>query len=286
MLDFIKELLASLKKTSTERISNPFYGVFIFTWLAFNWEAVAIIFFSDLPMQERVRFINSAYPLMYILPFISAVILTLVLPWCTEKVTYFQSRFLSRTSSLLAIRRKKMLIADISVERFRAKKDVTYDRHKVNAQKEIQDMKEAIITSTERTGELTKELDDAKITIEILNRKIFSEKSALDEALRRNNVDSLQSLENNNSIIANNLNIATQENIKLIEQNNFLNQKLSELGDVKKNLNLTISELSKERSENGRLKNEASNLFSENKTLHIENSDLKSELMELKNVRN
>lgn len=161
MLDFIKELLASLKKTSTERISNPFYGVFIFTWLAFNWEAVAILLFSDLHMQERVRFINSAYPLMYIYPFISSVVLTFILPWCTEKITFFQSKSLSRTSSLLAIRKKKMLTADISVERFRAKKDVAYERYKVGAEKEVQSMKEEITLSTKRTGELTQERDDA-----------------------------------------------------------------------------------------------------------------------------
>jgi len=161
MLDFIKELFASVKKTSTERISNPFYGVFIFTWLAFNWEAVAILLFSDLHMQERVRFINSAYPLMYIYPFISSVVLTFILPWCTEKITFFQSKSLSRTSSLLAIRKKKMLTADISVERFRAKKDVAYERYKVGAEKEVQSMREEITLSTKRTGELTEQRDDA-----------------------------------------------------------------------------------------------------------------------------
>lgn len=161
MLDFIKELLASLKKTSTERISNPLYGVFILTWLAFNWESVAILLFSDLNMQERVRFINSAYPLMHIPPFVASVILTFILPWCTEKITFFQSKSLSRTSSLLAIRKKKMLTADISVERFRAKKDVAYERYKVGAEKEVQSMKEEITLSTKRTGELTQERDIA-----------------------------------------------------------------------------------------------------------------------------
>lgn len=161
MLEFIKEIVASLRKTSTERISNPFYGVFIMTWLAFNWEAVAIILFSDLPMQERVRFINSAYSLIFLYPLLFAIFLTFILPWCTEKITFFQSKSISRTSSLLAIRKKKMLTADISVERFRAKKDVAYERYKVGSEKEIQSMRESIIESTERTGQLTKERDDA-----------------------------------------------------------------------------------------------------------------------------
>lgn len=174
MSDFIKEILSSLKKTSTERISNPFYGVFIVTWLVYNWEGVAIMLFSDMKMQERVRFINSAYPFMYILPFCTAVFLTFVLPWCTEKITFFQSKPLSRTSSLLAIRKKRMLISDISVERYRAKKDVAYERYKVGAEKEVQDMKERIILSTERTGELTASLKESQDQVFKLKKEISS----------------------------------------------------------------------------------------------------------------
>lgn len=59
-----------------------------------------------------------------------------------------------------------MLTADMSVERFRARKDVAYERYKVGSEKEIQSMRESIIESTERTGQLTKERDEAlkKIT--------------------------------------------------------------------------------------------------------------------------
>ncbi|WP_394546899.1 hypothetical protein [Pantoea ananatis] len=172
MSNFFSEILQSLKKTSTERISNPFYGVLIITWLAFNWEAVAILLFSDLKMEERVRFINSAYSLMHLYPFVTAIMLTFLLPWCTEKITYFQSRPIGRTSTLLALRKKKMLIADISVERFRAKKDVAYDRHKVGAEKEVQDMREDIIKSKETTGQLTQELIESKELSSSLYAKI------------------------------------------------------------------------------------------------------------------
>ena len=161
MSNFFSEIIQSLKKTSTERISNPFYGVLIISWLAFNWEAVAILLFSDLKMEERVRFINSAYSLMHLYPFITAIILTFLLPWCTEKITFFQSKPISRTSTLLAIRKKRMLLADISVERFRAKKDVAYERHKAGEEKQIQEMKAAIISSKETTGQLSAELDSA-----------------------------------------------------------------------------------------------------------------------------
>jgi len=172
MSNFFSEIIQSLKKTSTERISNPFYGVLIISWLAFNWEAVAILLFSDLKMEERVRFINSAYSLMHLYPFITAIILTFLLPWCTEKITFFQSKPISRTSTLLAIRKKRMLLADISVERFRAKKDVAYERHKAGEEKQIQDMKAAIISSKETTGQLTADLESSNERIESLIEEV------------------------------------------------------------------------------------------------------------------
>ncbi|WP_272847266.1 hypothetical protein [Pantoea ananatis] len=176
MSNFFSEILQSLKKTSTERISNPFYGVLIFSWITLNWESVSILIFSDLKMQDRVSLINSEYPIKIFWPFIIAVILTFLLPWCTEKVTFFQSKPISRTSTLLAIRRKRMLLADISVERFRAKRDVTYERHKVGAEKEVQEMREAIVLSKETTGQLTDELNKAvqkisELSVELDNSK-------------------------------------------------------------------------------------------------------------------
>jgi len=162
MSDFIKDIIQSLKKTSTERITNPFYGVMIITWLAFNWEAVTILFFSEMNIDARIKFIKVNYPLSIFFPLIVSIILTFLLPWCTEKITYFQSKPLGRTSSLLALRKKKMLQADISVERVRAKKDVEYERYKVGAEKEIQKMRESIIESKETTGRLTQELEEAK----------------------------------------------------------------------------------------------------------------------------
>jgi len=190
MSNFFTEIFQSLKKTSTERISNPFYGVMIITWLAFNWEAVAILFFSDMKMDERVRFINSAYSFMNFYPFITAIFLTFLLPWCTEKITFFQSKPISRTSTLLAIRKKKMLLADISVERFRAKKDVAYERHKAGEEKQIQDMREAIILSKETTGQLNQELDAANKTIiklrDELNKTINDKDSLINLVSDRN----------------------------------------------------------------------------------------------------
>lgn len=79
-----------------------------------------------------------------------------------------------------------MLLADISVERFRAKKDVAYERHKAGEEKQIQDMKAAIISSKETTGQLTAELESASDRIESLElekRRLDVESNDLKEIL-------------------------------------------------------------------------------------------------------
>lgn len=239
MSNFFTEIFQSLKKTSTERISNPFYGVMIITWLAFNWEAMAILLFSDMKMDERVRFINSAYSFMNFYPFITAIILTFLLPWCTEKITFFQSKPISRTSTLLAIRKKKMLLADISVERFRAKKDVAYERHKAGEEKQIQDMREAIISSKETTGQLTEELNTAKQTIEKQQVEI------------RKNI-------NDNIIITNSL---SEKDAQLNSLKNFLNSSKEEskilsskLDSYHSKIEILEKETAAKNSENDKLK--------------------------------
>ncbi|MDH0055764.1 hypothetical protein [Pantoea ananatis] len=192
MSNFFTEILQSIKKTSTERISNPFYGVLIFSWITLNWESVAILIFSDLKMQERVSLINSEYPIKIFWPFVIAVILTFLLPWCTEKITFFQSKPISRTSTLMAIRRKRMLLADISVERFRAKRDVTYERHKVGAEKEVQEMRLAIVSSKEKTGQLTDELNKAVQKISELTADL--DKSITTESLQAKKIEEIHKI--------------------------------------------------------------------------------------------
>lgn len=58
------------------------------------------------------------------------------------------------------------------MERFRAKKDVAYDRYKVGAEKEIQDMKQEISESSIKTGELNNSLLEAQETIKNLKNDL------------------------------------------------------------------------------------------------------------------
>jgi len=172
MWDTIKEIYLSIKKTSTDRIKSPFYGVFILTWLAFNWQPVSILLFSELKMENRIGFINAIYPFKLWLPLGIASLLAYILPIINEKVTFLQSKPISRTAVILAIRKKRALVADISVEKYRAKRDVTYDRHMAGSEKEIQDMREEILTSKERMGQIDAERDSLKESVISLENEL------------------------------------------------------------------------------------------------------------------
>lgn len=179
MWETIKEIYLSVKKTSTDRIKSPFYGVFVLTWLAFNWQPVAVLMFSELKMENRIAYINAVYPFNFVIPLGISACLAYILPIINEKITYLQSRPISRTAVLLSIRAKKALVADISLEKYRAKRDVTYERHVAGAEREIQDMREEIVNSKERVGEMNAQLVE-------LNKKNNELSAFLQESNNRN----------------------------------------------------------------------------------------------------
>jgi len=117
-----------------------------------------------------------------------------------------------------------MLLADISVERFRAKKDVAYERYKAGEEKQIQDMREAIISSKETTGQLTQELSSAKEIIEKQNADLKSLLGAIEinksnitekEDQLKDSSEKLDTLIRNNSDMKSRLDVVSKENQEL-----------------------------------------------------------------------
>lgn len=180
MWETIKEIYLSVKKTSTDRIKSPFYGVFILTWVAFNWQPIAIVLFSKLTMEDRIGFINAIYPFQLWWPLGVSAVLAYALPFINEKFTYFQSKPISRTAVVLAIRRKRALVADISVEKYRAKRDVTYDRNVAGAEKEIQSMREENLASKKRMGEINAEIEMLKSELASVHESLAKTKENAD----------------------------------------------------------------------------------------------------------
>jgi hypothetical protein len=56
-----KELLFSFFEASRERLKNPAIGTFALSWIAINWRFVAVLFFSDNKLEDRIRIIEECY---------------------------------------------------------------------------------------------------------------------------------------------------------------------------------------------------------------------------------
>lgn len=110
-------------------------------------------------IENRIGFIKALYPFQFLWPLGISVCLAYIIPIINEKITFLQSKPISRTAVILAIRRKRALVADISVEKYRAKRDITYERYVAGSEKEIQNMREEILVSQERMGQINDERD-------------------------------------------------------------------------------------------------------------------------------
>lgn len=82
MSSFWGKLTSSLTETSEQRINNPLYGAFIFSWIAFNWKAIAIFFFSERGIYLKIDDIHAVTNINSLLynPLKMTLVLVLIVP--------------------------------------------------------------------------------------------------------------------------------------------------------------------------------------------------------------
>lgn len=248
------KIFSSLKETSEHRISNPIYGAFIFSWIAFNWKAIVIFIFSERGIYLKIDDIVAVTDIKSLL--INPAIMTLVV--------------LTIIPALNAI----YALFDVFIKALHKISDVceTY----FNSWFALREERFSAKISIE------KELTIAKERAAIAEEKLREEQLNLKASLTRNNVENIKMLENNFSVIANNLNVATSENSNLIEENENLKRRVNELTELTQAIETISSELEEEKKQHEKTKHEKASVISQNRTLHIENSDLRSGLSSTK----
>ncbi len=111
-----------------------------------------------------------------------------------------------------------MIQRSTRLQRLKAKHDVTYDRVKTGAEKDIQSMKEQITESQARMGELTSERDELRKKINFLNKEVQNLKSNIEDAnsIITEKNERISQLENSReSLLAQfNLDIASQSKLQ------------------------------------------------------------------------
>lgn len=160
MLNSIKDYASSTFGTAFQRIKNPAFGALILSWCAFNWKQLLYLLFSNTSIFDRIEYITaiSTWKTVIGYPIVSVIILCGFIPWVNYLIATWQIKPLDRTDSIDNQRKAKMIRRATRLQRLQAKHDVTYDKVRTGAEKDIQSMKEQITLSQDRMGELTAEI--------------------------------------------------------------------------------------------------------------------------------
>lgn len=189
MLESLKEFTTSTFNTAMNRVKNPAFGAFAISWCAFNWKQILYLFFADNGIYYKIEYIsqNSSWWNVIILPVFSSLILCVGLPWVNNAITKWQSKPLDNADSIENFKQARMIQRSTRLQRLKAKHDVTYDRVKTGAEKDIQSMKEQITESQARMGDLTKERDALSADLDIYkneNKILKSDITKLHSSIR------------------------------------------------------------------------------------------------------
>ena len=218
MLESLKEYFSSTVNTAAQRVSNPVFGAFAISWCAFNWKSILYLFLSDSGIIDKITYIsdNSNWKTVALYPCISVAVLCGGLPWINNLISAWQAKPLDNNDSIENYRKAKRILRSTRLQRLQAKHDVTYDKVKTGAEKDIQGMKEQITESQARMGELTAEKENLSGQLsEALNNLRSAQETAetfKDEAnrFRTRNVEQQAKIEE--------LSKKNDENAKLIIQ--------------------------------------------------------------------
>lgn len=173
MLESLKEYFSSTINTAAQRVSNPVFGAFALSWSAFNWKSILYLLLSDSSIIDKITYIsdNSSWKTVALYPCLSVIVLCGGLPWVNNLISAWQAKPLDNNDSIENQRKAKLLHRATRLQRLKAKHDVTYDKVKTGAEKDIQAMKERITQSQERMGEITAERDEAISDFIALSKK-------------------------------------------------------------------------------------------------------------------
>ncbi|HFQ5503988.1 TPA: hypothetical protein ACHR21_002189 [Enterobacter kobei] len=238
MLDFIKDIFSAFRQTSLERIKSPFLGAFAFSWIAFNWQAILILIFSDRPIEKRLVSINESYDIGSFLlgPICTSILISFLLPQINKLVTRIQDKPNSDTIELTLSSKIKIAQLQQSIAELEAKKKLADKREEKNIDANIDAIKEENVKLSDKA---------LSYEMEILELKSSLSESKIEENKYKAQMDAA------------------------IESRDKTESTLKKTIDANSSLNITVRELSE------KIKITEDSLTSLNKDIHWEKNDKK-----------
>lgn len=191
MLDFLRDIFASFRQTSLERVKSPFLGAFVFSWIGFNWQMLAILFFSKNSIEERLKFINSNFDVWNYLsaPLCTSALIAFLLPQINKAITKIQDKPNSETieltlSSKIRVAELQQSIAEIEARKKLAdKKEERYIEESISLIKaENKRLHELVLSLEIEVKELQVKLSDSKAEESSLKAQLRSGKDSLEQS--------------------------------------------------------------------------------------------------------
>ena len=240
MFESFKELFLSTANTAVNRAKNPVLGAFVMSWCAFNWKSLLYLFFSKSNIIDKISYIsdNSTWKTVMFYPCLSVITICCLLPWVNNIINVWQAKPLDNNDSIENHRKARKIQRETRLQRLLAKKDITYEKVKTGAEKNIQDMKEEIILSKDRMGQLTSELKERETELRAAQARILELSKVIDETTSKleNLEKAHKNLKNEYESYKKNIPLATNNTIA----NGFVGLKsLQDLNESVKKLGVT-----------------------------------------------
>ncbi|MCV3771456.1 hypothetical protein [Enterobacter sp. RD4-1-1] len=231
MLDFIKDVIGAFRQTSLERVKNPFLGAFVFSWIAFNWQALVILLFSERTIEKRLGIINDHYDIGSFLlgPICTSILITFLLPQINKIITKIQDKPNSDTIELTLNSKIKIAELQQSIAEIEARK-------KLADKKEEKYIEESIYRIKEENSKLNEKVLSKELVIKDLNTKLSN------AIIEENNYKSLLNVEKDSKLKA------EQAALRMSKDNSTLNSNIRDL-EIRINSNeVLVDNLLKEKN--------------------------------------
>lgn len=179
-MEKFKDIWASIVSQIHERTTNPLTFSFVVSWLIWNYRFV-LIAISELPIKEKIEFINSIYPDWIIVwregifyPLSTALLYVFVYPFITEiAVNFYRNRQVILANSIKNIERQRLLTKEeaTGLQRRHEKMLTKASEAEMELQAELKVLRESLQSAEEEINSLRLKLNP-KVVLEVDNSTI------------------------------------------------------------------------------------------------------------------
>jgi hypothetical protein len=185
----MSDLTTSLKEIFNERISSPFYGSLIVSWLLWNWKIPYVTFFID---QSRLGDATNKIDYIFkhcdspwnlaVFPLLSTAVIVLLMPYVTNGASWVTERFDTwRINKKNEVQGKRLLTVEESLQlRIEIQnQEEKYSAIIIKKDSEIMTLKQqnSLLSKSKVSGTLTSKKDKFAVEFkEFLDNKEVSDK--------------------------------------------------------------------------------------------------------------